>query len=117
MNLPEVVQALLDHWEGAVRSAGFLFDQVVLDAAARLRSGEELLPGRLALAERDGVAVGLAPVLAVHAPNPAGVRLDPRDRIGARFETGPDVELEDEFLRRLLGEHVHRPLAVDRRPL
>src|SRR5262245_46405465 len=79
--LLEVLQAALHRRQlPAARGARLLLDQVVLDAARRLRRLEDPLPRRGALAERDGIPAARRPVLAVHAPDAARVRVDPRDR-------------------------------------
>src|SRR4029450_13162556 len=95
----------------------FLFAEVLLAPAGPLDGVEDRLPRRVAFAERGVVAVGHRPVLAVDALDPSRIRLDPGARVGAALETGADVELQDEVLRRAGGEDVHRALAVDFAPL
>src|SRR5262249_26459414 len=112
-----VLQTAADHRQlTAAGRAGFLLDQVVLDAAHTFGGIEDLRPRSGAFAERDVVAGGRRPILAMHALDAAWIRLDPRDRIGTHFETRADVELQDDVFRCARGENVHRALAIDRTP-
>ena len=85
----------------------------------RLCGVEERLPGHVTFAERHGVAAAFAltPILEVRALDPTGVRVDPRDRVGASLDAGAAVELQRHVFRRTGGEDVHRPLAVNGSPL
>ena len=56
------------------------------------------------------------PVLAVHAADAAGVRLDPCHGVGARLDAGADVELQRHVLRRPRGQNVHWTLTLHRLP-
>jgi len=74
-----------------LKTAAFLFHEVELNAADRFDGGENFLPGRNALAEENTVAFLLGGIAGAQSFKwtllmRAGMRLDPRDRIGARFE-------------------------------
>jgi alcohol dehydrogenase (cytochrome c) len=102
------------------KAAAFLLDQVILDAAHALGGLEDFRPGRVAFTEQNAIgAVGLltcGPVLTVDAANAAGIRVDPGNRVYARFHHRADVQLQREFLRRACGEHIHGAFPVDRGP-
>src|SRR5687768_7792766 len=111
-------QAALRHRHLAVGAGVLLLDQVVLDAADRLCRLEDSLPRHVALAERDRVAVGLAPVFQVNALDPARVGLDPGDGVRACLDRRAGIELEHDLLWRVRGQDVHRTFAVlERLPL
>jgi tetratricopeptide (TPR) repeat protein len=117
-HLLPVRQALLGTLHLLFGGAGFLFDEVVLDAAHRLGGREDGFPRRGAFAEVHGIPSTIArPVLAVHALDAARVRLDPGDRVRTGLHARADVELQHDVFRRARREDVHRPLAVERLPL
>src|SRR5215204_1361805 len=113
-HLPPALQAPARRLELRV-AAAFLLHQVELHSSHRLGGGEDLLPRADPLAEQYAKALLLRlrarrPVLEVKASDAARMALDPRNRVLAGFETGPDVELEDELRRSVRGENVHDPL-------
>src|SRR5262249_41461096 len=113
-----VLQTAADHRQFApLRGAGFLFDQVVLDAAGALRSLEDLRPRRGAFTEGRAVARARRPVPAGDALAAARARFHARDGIGADLEARADVELQDDVFGRARRENVHRALPIDGMPL
>src|SRR3954452_20719877 len=111
-----IFQTVTHHGECAVWSARFLFDQVVLDSAFGFDRVEDLFPGGVAFAERDRVGLSGRPVLTMDALDASGIGVDPGDWVGAHFDTGAYVELQDDLLRRAGANDIHRPLSVDRPP-
>src|SRR5262249_2971616 len=113
-----VRQAALRTLQLLARRTLFLLDQITLDAAYLFRGLEDRRPRRLSLAKQRSVARGVRPVLAVHALDPTGMRVDPCHGILPGLDARADIELQDHVFVRVRREDVHRPLtALDRVPL
>src|SRR2546421_48485 len=90
-----VLQALLGGLKRRI-SAALLLYQEILRTALLLGGIQQFFPGCIALTEQDLVPAirPLAPVLQVQRANPAGVCIDPRDRIVSHLHAGADIELK-----------------------